>query len=384
VPVSGQPPPPQNLHLTTKRPQIDHTSSARKATRAKRHTSIDAKYGHARGLKDTPSPNRVVSQRSNRPRTRGSSRRTKVVFNRCPQCHGVDVCHGHNLGSRCCPTMSIAPLHHSCQSTLVWRRGPAVSKDASLPVPAPPVLVWLSGSSINVRVTKSITMPILFGNLEPFPVDVDITCAGWSDATGGQRCQSCLSDLVTSVEWRCSRRGECLHPPLRGLISPVLCNDGGTTRCPFCDVCARECIHSVNHVVWACSRGVRMQQLSYSLSPCSYASPIRWHSCCQAGGTCGSRAASSVTCRFAQETNQPTNQKKKHDYLTFRNAHVALVGATPTQCLQCISTVFVLFPDHWCIARGDLTCVLNVTSSCGLLRALRELEGLPWNAGSEQ
>ena len=71
VPVSGQPPPPQNLHLTTKCPQIDHTSSARKATRAKRHTSIDAKYGHARGLKDTSSPNRVVSQRSNRPRTRG-------------------------------------------------------------------------------------------------------------------------------------------------------------------------------------------------------------------------------------------------------------------------------------------------------------------------
>jgi hypothetical protein len=77
--------------------------------------------------------------------------------------------------------------------------------------------------------------------------------------------------------------------------------------------------------------------------------------------------------------------KKKYDYLTtFRNAHVALVGATPTQCLQCISTVFVLFPDHWCIARGDLTCVINVTSSRGLLRALRELEGLPWNAGSEQ
>jgi hypothetical protein len=230
---------------------------------------------------------------------------------------------------------------------------------------------------------QSITRPILLGrNLEVNPVDVDITCAGWSHETGGQRCQSCLSDLVTSVEWRWCRRGECLHPPLRGLISPVLCNDGGTTRCPFCDVCAWECIHYVNHVVWACSRGVRMQQLSYSLSlqlrisnSAAQLLPSRMH----VWLACGQLGHMSFCAR-----NQPTNQKNNTDLTTFRNAHVALVGATPTQCLQCISTVFVLFPDHWCIARGDLTCVLNITLSRGLLRALRELEGLPWNAGSEQ
>jgi hypothetical protein len=116
----------------------------------------------------------------------------------------------------------------------------------------------------------------------------------------------CLT-LVTSVEWRWCRRGECLHPPLRGLISPVLCSDGGTTSqwpwCPFCDVCARECIHSVNHVVWVVHE-VCVCNSSPILSPCSYASPIRWHSCCQAGDTCGLRVASSVTCRFAQETKK--------------------------------------------------------------------------------
>jgi hypothetical protein len=234
--VSGQPPPPQNLHLTTKRPQIDHTSSARKATRAKRHTSIDAKYGHARGLKDTPSPNRVVSQRSNRPRTRGSSRRTKVVFNRCPQCHVVDVCHVHNLGSRCCPTMSIAPLHHSFgEEALQSAKTRACQYEHSYQS----FLVWLSDRQLN-EWTKSITRPILLGwKVEPFPVDVDVAPSPVLDGLTQQEAKDvravCLT-LVTSVEWRWCRRGECLHPPLRGLISPVLCNDGGTTRCPFCDV----------------------------------------------------------------------------------------------------------------------------------------------------